>query len=77
MVKLAGGLLFAIFAIAILHRYHLDFDSAREHYSSAAFDGNWSQENLADPAADGCPGQYKTWANVNHVPILIGCWGQK
>jgi hypothetical protein len=38
---------------------------------------NWAQDALRDPAQDGCPHQYKTFANVNHIPILIGCWGNK
>jgi hypothetical protein len=41
------------------------------------FNGNWSQQNLADPATEGCPGQYKTWTDVNNLPFLTGCWGHK
>ena len=38
---------------------------------------NWAQDKLRDGAQDGCPGQYKTWTNVDHVPYLTGCWGEK
>jgi len=65
----AFGLLGIYLAIGISK----DFKELHSHDGEL----NWAQDALRDPAQDGCPSQYHEYANINHVPVLIGCWGHR
>jgi hypothetical protein len=46
--------------------------------ATRGFDGNWSQGNLRDAAADGCPHQYHQWTTgPDGTQWLTGCWGSR